>query len=406
MILKLKKNLSKAAVLAAATLTLAGCSIFSDDEQIYAELEPIDEKLNINIEWDTSVGDGIGSFYSRLNPVFVGDTLIAADREGIVRAMNPDDGSRIWQVDLRKAAGDGDSGWNLFSGGESMRLSGGLSEGNGNVFVGTENGYVIALDAENGDIVWQAEVLGEAIADPAIGDGVVVVHTTAGKLIGLDAETGDEIWSFDQEVPALSLRGLSAPVIASGGAVFGTNTGKLTVAILENGQQAWEARIAQASGSTELERLVDLDSKPVILGQIIYTIAYNGQLAAVDVQSGRIIWQREYSSYENLAVTTTEIFTTDSRSHVFGLERRSGTEKWSNGDLYYRELTAPVVYKDHVVVGDMEGYLHFLNRATGTIEGRLEVGADGAYVEPIVRDDALFVQFRDGTVAKITAQAK
>ncbi|EKE85225.1 outer membrane protein assembly factor BamB [Idiomarina xiamenensis] len=399
---------AKFAALALAVTVVSGCSVFSDDDEpTFAELQPIDSKVSPRVVWDSSVGDGVGDYFSRLNPVISDGVVYAADRAGIVAAFNQQNGKRLWRVDVRKLLRDEDTSswsWNPFSSDLPIRLSGGLATQYNRVYVGSENGDVIALNAADGQLAWHTEVGNEVLADPAVGEGRVVVHTGAGKVISLNADNGEKQWEFVQEVPALSLRGSSAPTIAAGGAIVGTNSGKATVLILENGQQAWEQRIGQATGASELERLIDVDAEPVVVGQTAYFISYNGQLAALELTSGRVIWQREYSSYQDFTIAGNRIYVTDSNSHVYALERSSGTEVWSSTELWGRNLTAPAVVGDYVVVGDFEGYFHWLNRDTGVLEGRLDLGGDGAYVGARVADGNLFIQTRDGSVVSVTQE--
>lgn len=388
----------KLALVGAAALALSGCSMFSDEEPTYAELDSeFTGSVGMRVVWEEEVGDGVGGYFSRLNPVRFGDNLIVADREGVVSALAIADGREVWSVDLT----DEDSGWSIPGGADSARIAGGLVERYGRIYFGTENGEVGALSAADGSVEWQRDVGGEVIADPAVGDGLVVVHTSAGNVLGLDAETGEQRWSLVGEVPALSVRGGSAPLIANGGSIVGSEDGKLRVVINDNGQLAWEAVIARPAGTTEFERLVDVDAEPVVYGTNLYTIGFNGQLSAVEFQSGRVLWQRDYRGYQNLTVTALAIYLTDKQGHVYSVARESGAEIWSNTSLWGRQLTAPVVVSDFIVVGDFEGYLHVLSRSSGAVVGRIELDGDGAYVEPLVIDGELFVQLRDGTVARV-----
>ncbi|RUO41679.1 outer membrane protein assembly factor BamB [Pseudidiomarina aestuarii] len=391
------KFLKLTAVAVAATV-LSGCSIFGDDEITYKELQPINATVTPQVQWTREVGDGVGDFFSRLNPIVVGERVIAADRRGVVAAFERNSGQPAWRVDVRTLLGGEEEGW-LFPG-EPLRISGGLTSGGNRIFFGTENGQVIALNPDNGELLWHTEVKGEVLADPAVGDGFVVVQTGSGNIVGLDERTGEEQWTLRTEVPALTLRGTSAPIITNGGALFGTATGKLSVAVLENGQQAWEARLAVPKGATELQRLIDVDSKPVVYGSAVYAIAYNGQVASVELNSGRVIWQREYSSFQNIDIGGGRLYLTDVDDSVYALDPQGGVEVWSNNDLSGRELTAPVRYKNTVVVGDRFGYLHFLNASNGELIGRLEMD-DEAYVAPIVSGDTLYVQLRDGSLLAV-----
>lgn len=389
----------RASMVVLAAVILSGCSLFSDDDgPVVKELQAFTPSVTPKVVWETSVGSGVGRYFSRLNPTVSGDLVIAGDRKGVIRAFNRADGKPVWQVDLRTQLNQR-TGWLNF-GGDDLRVSGGLTSNSKHVVIGTERGLLLALNVADGSIAWSATVGGEVLSDPAIGEGKVVVKTAGGDLLAFDENNGKQLWRVTTEVPALSIRGTSSPVIASGGALFGTATGKLTVVVLDNGLQAWEARLAMPKGATELQRIVDSDSKPLVLGNLAYSIAFNGQLSAVELNSGRVVWAREYSSFQNIALAGGRIFVSDNNDGVYGLELNGGIEQWANNDLTGRKITAPVAFAGHVVVGDEYGYLHFLNMANGTMSGRLEVDSD-VYTAPVVVGDTMYVQTRDGSLLAV-----
>lgn len=393
--MKQAKNLG---LVALATLFVSGCSLFSTEEITYKELQNFDAKITPEVVWDTSVGDGIDTYFSHLNPVVVGDSIIAADRRGVVEAFNRSNGDQLWRADLRDMLDLEKSSW--WSAGEPMRIAGGLSALNGVVYLGSENGDVVAMNAADGSVKWHQVVRSEIMADPAIGGGFVVVKGSTGEVIALNEETGEELWKHTSETPPLSLRGTSSPVYEQGGIFVGTSTGKVIVLIAENGQPAWEARLAIPSGNTELQRLVDVDSRPVLAGRFVYNVAYNGALAAIEANTGEIAWRRDYSSYQNVLFAGGRLFVTDADDAISALDAQGGVEMWSNNDYTGRNVTAPVRFGDHIVVGDRFGYLHFINLLSGVTEGRLEVGED-VYTAPIVVDDTLYVQLRDGSLLAV-----
>ncbi len=388
----------KHGLVVAAALGLSGCSLFGDDELTYKELQPFNASVQPSVKWDVGAGDGIGEFFSRLNPTVVGDTIVVADRQGLIMGFNRADGRKVWERDLQAQFAAQGEGW--LSGAESLRISGGLVSYGDDVVLGTENGDVIMVNGTDGSVVWHTNINAEILSDPAIDSSFVVVTASNGKVYGLNADSGEELWSMVTDVPALSLRGTGSPTLASGGAIFGTANGKLTVAVLENGQQVWEARLAIPKGATELQRLVDVDAAPIMRGELIYNIAYNGQLAAVEMRTGRVVWQREYSSFQNLDIYGQTIYATDADDRVYAINIEGGIERWVNADFEGRELTAPVYFNGSIVVGDAFGYLHFIDATSGETEGRLEVGSD-IYVAPVVVDNELYVQTRDGTLLAV-----
>ncbi|WP_406663965.1 outer membrane protein assembly factor BamB [Gallaecimonas sp. GXIMD1310] len=376
-----------------ALVALSGCSS-SEDLRKPAELVPFNNKVSDQVLWSTSVGDGVGDYFTTLDPVYAYDHIYAASRGGVVEALNPKNGDVIWKKDL----GEADS---FFGDRKNVRLSGGVSAGFGKIYIGSENGVVYAFDAKSGELSWQVDVPGEAMAPPVADQGVVLINTTSGKLVALDADTGKQKWVYDQNVPKLTLRGVSAPATTNGAALVGTPDGKLAAVIMDNGLPAWEQNVSPGKGDNVLELLRDVDGTPVVVGPVVYAVAYNGELVAIDLRSGRPLWKRDYSSYRAMAISGFDLVVTDAQGYLYKVDRRNGLEKWSQTMLHYRRVTAPAIVDDKVVVGDFEGYLHWFDLASGKLLGRDQIDSDGFYARPVVVNGNLLVQSRDGELYMI-----
>ena len=397
---------------AALSLTLSGCQTvsdwFTDEEELeIRRLNPIESQFELQENWSVDIGDGVDSYFSRLRPVYAYDMIFAADRHGTLVALNPENGDRIWEKDFAIFREEGffSSVSRLWNSGESAKL-GGISVADNKLFVGTEDGLMMALDAKTGEPLWDASVAGEILAPPAYDEGIVVINTGAGVLFGFDANTGEQLWTGETDVPPLTLRGISGPVASNGGVLTGTPTGKLQANILDSGLMAWDTPIATPSGATELERIVDIDTTPILFGGTIYAISYNGTLAAVELRSGRVIWKREYGSYRDVTMRGNQLYVVDTQSHVYALDRRNGVELWSQSGLKKRSLTSAEPIGQYLVVGDKWGFLHWINQEDGKIVARYDVGGDdedeGIFVAPLVVNNHVIVTTRDGELVSLS----
>ena len=375
---------------------LSGCSLFSGEEDVVkmSPLPTVENQFTPSTAWDVSVGSGIGDFYSNLHPAYADSVVYAADRKGTVKALNADDGKEVWSVNLAEK-----DGW--FSRKPAL-LSGGLTVAGGHVYVGSEKAQVYALDAGDGAVVWKTTAAGEVLSRPTVSDGLVLVHTSNGQLQALDENSGVVKWTVNLDMPALSLRGESAPAVAYGAAIVGGDNGRVSAVLMQQGQMIWQQRISQATGSTEIDRLSDVDTTPVIVNGVVYALAYNGNLTALDLRSGQIMWKRELGSVNDFIVDGNRIYLVDQNDRVLALTTDGGVTLWTQSDLLHRLLTSPALYNGNLVVGDSEGYLHWLNVEDGRFVAQQKVDSSGFLTEPVSADGKLLIQAKDGTVYSIT----
>ncbi|MDA0149140.1 outer membrane protein assembly factor BamB [Vibrio sp. LaRot3] len=383
----MKKMLNKALVAAVMVGALAGCAS-EEDTIIMAPVPQVNSEFTPVGQWSTSVGNGVDFYFSKLSPEYAYDKVFVASRDGLVRALNPENGQDIWSIDLEQDV--------------PARLSGGITAGYSQLFIGSENGEVIALNEETGELAWRTPVQGEVLAAPVVDSNLVLVHTTEGVLVALDQLTGEQKWVITTEVPSLSLRGNSKPATVSGGVFWGTANGRLAAAIVERGQLIWQQPIGTPQGATEIDRLVDVDASPMIMGGTLYAVGFNGQLTAIDLRSGKAAWKRSYSSSTDMANDGSRLFVVTDKDHLVAVDARSGTELWSNKQLEHRLVTAPTLIGEYLVVGDSEGYLYWIDRFTGEFVSQQLVDDSGLAVPPIVVDGGYVVVTRNGDVKKLT----
>ncbi len=347
-----------------------------------AELIEFQQLNSISTVWSTQLGSGTDKLYLKLVPTVDGERVFAADRDGDVYAVSLTTGKQHWTTEL------------------DLPISGGPGAGEGLVVVGTTDGEVVALDEANGQILWKVPAPSEILAAPQIADGIVVVRTADGKITGYSAKEGKRIWFYNRSTPTLTLRGTSAPVIRNGLVIAGFDNGRLAALDLKTGRLQWDARISIASGRSELDRMVDIDAEPVIYDDTIYVATYQGNLSALSSDDGRMRWSRDISSYAGVGLNDAAIFISDSGDQVWSLDRLTGTSIWRQEQLARRQLTAPASIGDLVVVGDLEGYLHWMRAEDGLMAARVQVD-DSPIIAPVtVVDDLMLCYSASG---KLTA---
>jgi len=342
-----------------------------------AELVEFEPSFKPEKIWKKSLSDGVGRGFPKPVPAYYGDqiTVVNDRRYGLI-AWDYLTHKRLWRIDLKQKIGAG-------VGADEWRI-----------LVATRNADLIALDRETGDLLWQTPLPSELIAPPVSDSEVVVVSTSDGKLIALNAADGQQKWMIEHEVPALSLRGGSAPLIIGDIVVKGFADGRMVAVDINNGFDLWETPVGLASGRSELERMVDADSTPVAEGGVIFAAAYQGRVVAIGQNSGEVLWSRSISSYSSLGLGLFNVFITDDEDTVWALDRRTGATFWKQEAMEARRLTGPAVVGDYVVVADFDGYLHWMDRDDGAFVARTRPTKDPTSAPLTVINDKLF-QFAD-----------
>ena len=375
-------------------LGLSGCSTISgwfssddDDATAPAALIDIDETVAIDKLWSEGVGDGQGSGFYRIRSTIDGDTIYIASAEGEVMAIDRGNGDVLWDVELDSS------------------LSGGVGVWEEGLFIGSSEGVVIKLDAATGLKLWATPLRGEILSPPQSNGRVVVAQTYDGKLQGLDFDTGELLWVYNSNVPVLTLRGTSTPIVDNNRVYAGFANGRVQAFDINSGAVVWEVRVAIPRGRSEIERIVDIDGSMELAGGTLYVASYQGNVVAIDVRSGRKLWQQKASSYSGVSQSFGNVYVADADGALSAYSRTGQGLRWTQDALAYRELSRPTPVGGYVAVADVEGYLHILSVADGTFVGRIKVDSAGVRADMQSVDNVIYVYGNSGDLVayEITA---
>lgn len=361
-------------------MLLAGCGA-KDNVEPPAPLVEFTPSLDVTAVWRSDSGTGLGQPFIGLEAYLDNGVIYTVDARGTVTARNAEKGNVLWERDT------------------GIAVSGGVGGGDGLLAMGTAEGRVVVLRQSDGATVWEEEVTSEVLSPPAIGAGAVLVRTLDGRLFAFNALDGTRIWVITRSVPALSLHGTSSPVLAGGVVVAGFDNGRLVALTLNQGRTLWETSVGIPEGRSELERLVDVDSRPAIASGVIYSAAFQDRVAAVRPEGGEISWSKDISSYRNLAIDGDQIFVSDEKGFVWALDRSTGASLWRQEKLRARNLSAPVVIDDFVVVADLDGYVHWMSRFDGRFLARTSVSNSPVVAPPLSDGERVYVLSSDGELA-------
>jgi outer membrane protein assembly factor BamB len=382
------EGLARLLAVALIAASLGGCTwiqgLTEDDEE--EELEPaplvdFEPEVEVRELWSRGVGNGQGKLYNRLQPALYGGTVFAASANGTVAAFEAESGRKLWDEDL------------------DTEISGGVGVGGDLALVGTNKGVVIALDSASGRELWRSTLGSEVLAPPAADWDVVVVQTLDGKITGLDTRTGARRWTQDSSMPLLSIRGTAGPLLAEGVAYAALASGRILALRADSGTVLWEGRVATPQGQSDIERAVDIEGRPLLIGSEIYAVTFQGKVAALQAANGRPVWSRDASSFNALGTGFGNVYVSGTDGTVAAYETSGGALRWQNDQLIRRDLSAPAGVGSYVAVADFEGYVHFLSQTDGRFVARERADSDGVRADMIGSGDRLYVYGNDGELS-------
>jgi len=367
---------------------LAACSGEKDNSEPPAPLTDIEDEVALKLNWklDTRAAANRASY--RLRPLLLGNRVYSIDTRGSVVCVDVTSGRRLWRYDTELAAITG-------------------LGGNERILIATsQDGDVAAYrNADLGmEILWQIQIDSEIRATPVIDGEQVFLRSVDGKLRSLSAVDGSQQWVVSRRVPSLSLTGNSEPLVRGELVFGGFDDGKLVAYERSSGQVRWESTISLPTGRTEVERLVDLDGRFVLRDGVIYVVSFQGRLAAVQAVSGDLLWSRQFSSFQSIAIDDDALYLSADNSDIWSIDRRTGSAFWKQDVLHARKITAPSLIDDKLVVADLDGYLHWFNKADGRLLGRLKVTDSRNYVQPLTWEASVLTLDKSGLLASVSLQ--
>ncbi|MGK0500785.1 MAG: outer membrane protein assembly factor BamB [Oceanicoccus sp.] len=381
--------MTRALLLLLIAATMVACSSFDDEEeQGPAELIDFEAERTFNKVWSTSIGDGQGGIFNSMNPIVDGDIIYVASADGTVEAINLADGDSLWDAEVERL------------------LVGGVGVGENLLLLGTAAGEVVALDKSNGESLWTVDVGGEVLAAPQVADDLVIVQTFDGQLLALKASDGERVWSFRNNLPLLTLRGTSRPLIFRDSVMAGFANGRVISFDLATGSVRWNTRVAVAKGDSEIQRIIDIDGVMLEDSGVIYAVSYQGKIIAIDPASGRRLWSNDASSYTGMSQGFGNIYVSGEDGSVTAFEKSGRGARWAQTVLARRKLTGSATLNSYVVVGDVEGYLHALSQVDGHMAARTRVDSDGIQIDLQTVGDMLLVYSNGGKLATYKLEEK
>ena len=341
-----------------------------DDEIDLSEPKLLEDVINqeeLSLNWKISLpsersatdfvpnfsgkGDNkLGSFM----PAFSGKTIFISNNDGAVGSYDQSSGEKNWNVQITP-------------------LSSGISAGFGVLVVAGSQGELICLSQSDGSIIWSINIGAEVLAQAAIDAKYVLIKTSSGELNAYSIDDGTKAWSYRSQLPALTLRGSSPPVIEEGIVYAAFDNGRLGAFQIDTGFLIWDGAISYVEGTSELDNMIDADAAPVLEGGLLFIANYQGQIAAFDPAQRRIVWADKASSFYSPIISKGVLAILESNSTFKTYSIKTFNESWNNDEYYLRDLSNPEIYKGNIVVGDFEGYIHVIDTLNGKTISRMKL---------------------------------
>jgi len=373
--------------------SVSACSYipwFGDDEEVEIELrEPLElteivPQVRIQQNWQVSLSGDIEDTRIPLRPHVYADKIAYTSTGGDV------------------AVYDIASGRSIYSSSAAESVSAGVGGNEQILIVGTLDGDVLAINQSDASQVWSVNIGSEIVAIAHTQGEKAIIRTNVNRIVALSMVTGEKLWTASQTSPVLTLRGASVPLVKDGIIYAGMDNGKVIAVSSDSGNVIWESRVSIPSGRSELERIVDIDGQLAADSEHIYAASYHGRVVAISRINGRINWSRDIPSTVGVAVDDTLVYVTDRDDNVWALEKDTGISVWKQEDLLYRQLSAPVVQSNAVLVGDLEGYIHALSKEDGSIIGRANLSKEAIHTSSLSTSSAAYIMDANGRLASYT----
>tara|TARA_B110000503_G_scaffold28654_1_gene45922 strand:- start:8590 stop:9810 length:1221 start_codon:yes stop_codon:yes gene_type:complete len=378
-------------------LTLGGCSWFLDEVEVRVPvvLEKFKAEVQLVDLWSVNLGKGAEDSAIKLTPGLIGGMLYGASADGNVVAVDTGTGKVVWKQSIVDFYAE-DERAIAFADGIDV-ITGGVGVGGSLVVVGSAAGEIVAIQQLDGSLAWRATTTSEVLAPPQVINNKVFAQSIDGKIAAFDAASGERKWLYSTTIPSLTLRGTSTPIADKDFLIGAFANGRMVMLDQSRGQVGFEQRAGVGQGQTDLERLVDIDGQMVLDGSVLYAVAYQGNLVAIDLSAkGKVRWSREASSIVGLGTGFGNIYLASEDGRLTAISKDTTEDIWTTEALLYRDITAPVAVSSYVAVGDFEGYLHLIAQSDGRFVGREKLDSSGLTAPVIVDGSRIYVITNSG----------
>jgi len=348
--------------------------------------------------WSREIGEG-GGYRRKItaSPIVSGSSVFTMDSDGVVSAFEVRTGTRQWRTETQ---GEKD---------RSTNIGGGIAAAEGVIYVATGRGEALALDAAKGGIKWRVPLDAPARSAPTVVEGKLFIPTLDERMVALSVADGKRVWSYQATASATIVLGEPAPAYSDGLLVGGFGSGDLVGLRADSGTLAWSDSLASARGRTSVSDLSAIRALPVIVGNVVYAIGVGGLLVAIDLRSGRRLWEREVAGQHMPWAAGDWLFVLTADQQLAAIGRADGRVRWLTDLPRYDDpdkqrdpifWTGPLVADKYLFVAGSTQKLLAINPGNGAILGQQDLPA-AASLSPIAAQGKVFILTDDATLSAL-----
>ncbi len=347
--------------------------------------------------WSRNFGSGADDDEPLLSgPVVAEGLVFTMDTDAVVTASRAEDGTVVWQSDIEPSEED-DGNW-----------GGGVAYDLGRIYAGTGFAQVVALDAKTGQILWRTPVSAPMRAAPTAFGGQVYAITKDNQLFAINADSGEVVWTHTGIEETAGLLGSASPAVDGDIVIVPYSSGEIFALRAQNGRQLWSDNLAAIRRADAVSALADIRGRPVVDRGRVYAISHSGRMVAIDLASGRRIWETEVGGVNQPWIAGRFLYVVTTEGEVVALVADNGLVKWVSSLGRYEDPAdrtdlvnwhGPVLANDRLIVTGSHGISVAMSPYTGDVIGRIEL-PDDVSVSPVIANETLYFQTDD---ARVTA---
>lgn len=369
--------------------SLSSCSyiddfVFGKDNTPKPHTLPlVNVKIPIVSLWSSDIGvTNKQSSTPDLQPAQSGGRIYVATSTGVLTTLQVKTGAKIWQQKTH------------------LNFLAGPILTQNYVIITADDASVYLFDKTDGHQVKRLSVINDVLSKPLVHHNVLYTKTISGVVTAFDLKTGAKRWSYSHGSPEIILKASSSPVIYKHMLIVGFSDGSLLGLDPDKGTILFQQHLTYPRGASEVERLVDIDTNPLVDGQYAYVASFQGEIGSYSLEQMNFQWHKMASTYHDLAISGHTLLMVSTNDVIWAFDKNNGQVLWKQKGLIARGVSAPVVRKNTLFVADKFGYIHGLDIKTGEFVSQFNLKSR-ATSAPVINQDVCWVVSANGQLHRL-----